>query len=132
MVAARVRLHHTSIDGKTLTLDETCVHACSHYGLEYLPQQIAVPEASVAIDRERRMVRNLVIESEPTKPAIRQVKFDLLTQLALRANTIAVGNDQHAEHELRVDRRTTDVAVEGLKLLAHASEHAGDDRVDEA
>jgi hypothetical protein len=36
------------------------------------------------------------------------------------------------DHELRVDRRATDVTVEGLKLLAHASEHASDGRLDEA
>ena len=37
MVTARVRLHHTGVNGKA----ETCVHACSHHALEYLPEQIA-------------------------------------------------------------------------------------------
>jgi hypothetical protein len=50
----------------------------------------------------------------------------------VRRGCHSCGNDQHTDHELRVDRRATDVAVEGLKLLAHAGEHAGDGRVDAA
>ena len=39
------------------------------------------------------------------KPAISQLQFDLLAQLAHGANAKAVGNDQHPAHELRVDHR---------------------------
>ena len=60
------------------------------------------------------MMRNLVVKSESAKPAIGQVQFDLLAQLTLGADAIAAGNDPHTDHELRVDRRATAVAVEGL------------------
>jgi hypothetical protein len=63
---------------------------------------------------------------------IGQVQFDLLTQLALGANAIALGNHEHADHKLRVDRSATNVAVEGRKLLAQARKHAGNRRVDQA
>src|SRR5262245_50540540 len=55
------------------------------------------------------MVRNLVVESQPAEPPIGQMSFDLLT---IRANPIAVGNDEHVDQKLGVDRRASDVAVE--------------------
>jgi len=76
------------------------------------------------------MVRNLVVESQPAESPIGQVQFDLFTQFALGTNAIAVRNDEHTEHKLRVDRRTTDVAVVGLKLLAYTGKHARDGRVE--
>ena len=52
-------------------------------------KDIAVTEAAVAIDRERRVMGHLVVESEATEPTIGEVKFDLLAQLALEADAVS-------------------------------------------
>jgi hypothetical protein len=44
--------------------------------LDGLRDEVALPEAAVAIDRKRRMIRNLVIKIEATEPAIGKVEFD--------------------------------------------------------
>ena len=54
----------------------------------------------MAIDRERRVIGNPVVEIETAKPPIGEVQFDLLAQLPLEADAIAVAHDQHPDHQL--------------------------------
>src|SRR6266436_6872175 len=54
------------------------------------------------------------------------------TQPPLEADAVAVAHDQHSDHELRVDRRSTDVAIERCQLLAQVSQHLHYDRIDPA
>jgi hypothetical protein len=67
-------------------------------------------------------MRNLVIKVEPTKSAIRQMQLDFLRQPALRAQTVTVPNNQHPDHQVRVNRWPTDLAVVGLQPLVHIGE----------
>ena len=39
---------------------------------------VAVTEATMAIYRERRVIRHLVVKIEATKPAVSEMQFDLL------------------------------------------------------
>jgi len=64
-------------------------------------------------------VRDLVVEIEPAEPAVRQMQFNFLGQLALRPQTVAVPNNQHPDHQLRVDRWPADLAVMRIELLMH-------------
>ena len=64
------------------------------------------------------MVRNLIIEFEAAKPAIAEMKLDLLAELPFKADAIAVSDDEHPYHQLRINRRPPDVAVERRQLLA--------------
>jgi hypothetical protein len=88
-----------------------------------MAQNIAVAKPAMAIDRESRMIGNLVIEIEPAEPPI---------QPPLEAHAVAVAHDQHSDHELRVDRRSTDVAIERRQLLAQVSQHLHYNRIDPA
>ena len=45
-----------------------------------------------------------------------KVKFDLLAQLPLGADAVAIADDQH-RITLGIDRRSADVAVEGRRLV---------------
>src|SRR4029450_12684293 len=78
------------------------------------------------------MIGNLVIEIEPAEPPISQVQLNLLAQPPLEADAVAVANDQHPDHELRIDRRSTDVAIERCQLLAQVSQHLHYNRIDPA
>ena len=72
----------------------------------------------MAIDRERRVIGHLVVEIEATKPAVRKVKVDLLAQPPLGADAVAIADDQHPDHKLRIDRRPANVAVERRQPVA--------------
>jgi hypothetical protein len=61
-------------------------------------------EPAVAINRECRMIGYFVLEIETTEPAISEVKLDLLAQLTLETDAVAVTDNQHPKHELGINR----------------------------
>src|SRR5262245_39578156 len=108
VISAGIRFHHAGVNCKALALHQTRIHACPHNRLEHMAEGIAFPKAAVPIDRERRVIRHLVVEIEAAEPAIGKVKLNLLAQPALRPDAVAIADDQHPDHKLGVDRRTTD------------------------
>ena len=68
------------------------------------------------------MVRDLVVEVEFAKPYVRQVQFNFLAEPAFRADAIAGADDEHPDHQLGIDRRTTDVAVVGRQLCVQVGQ----------
>ena len=105
MIAAGIGLDHAGINREAFAFDQAGCHAGRNDTLEYMTQDIALPEAMQPVLRERRVVRDLVVKVEPAEPAIRQMKLDLLGQLALRAQAVAITNNQHPDHQRRIDRR---------------------------
>src|SRR5664280_240784 len=97
-----------------------------------MAQDVAVTEAAVTIDRERRVIRYPVVEIEPAEPSVGEVQLDLLTQPPLGADAVTVTDNQHPQHELGVDRGPADVAVERGQHLAQVSQHPRHDRIDPA
>jgi len=57
---------------------------------------------------------------------------DFLAQLALRADAVAIADDQHAHHQCGIDRGTSCVAVERCNLTMDAGQRLGDKDVDPA
>jgi hypothetical protein len=49
------------------------------------------------------------------------MQLDLLAQPSLKADTVAVAHDQHPDHQLGVNRRPANVAVERRQLLMQVS-----------
>ena len=78
VIAAGIRLHDAGIDCKAFALDQTRIHTGSHHRLEHMTQDVAVAEAAMTIDGERRVIGHLVVEIEPAKPSIGQVQLDFL------------------------------------------------------
>jgi hypothetical protein len=56
------------------------------------------------------------MELQTTSSAVRQVQLDLPAQPALRADRIAIADQKHPDHQLRIDRGTPRVTVVGRKL----------------
>ena len=50
----------------------------------------------------------------------------------LKADAIAIPNNQHPQHQLRINRGPADVAVERGQLIAQVSQHPRHDRIDTA
>src|SRR5439155_8116276 len=71
----------------------------------------------------RLVLRDLVVEIELARPAIGQVQLDLLAQLALGADAIAVADHEHPDHQLRINRGTADLAIKGLELLVNVRQN---------
>jgi hypothetical protein len=87
-----------------------------------VPKHIALPEPTMPVARECRVIRNPAVELEVTKPAIGQVEMDLLAQPPLGPDAHAVADNQHPHHQLGINRGAPDVAVERLQLRAHLLE----------
>ena len=64
------------------------------------------------------MIRHLAIQAEAAEPAVGKIKVDLVTKPPFGPNAHAVADDQHAQHQVRIDRGPTNHAVEGLQLCA--------------
>src|SRR5215472_2636586 len=61
--------------------------------------------------RESRVVRHGTVKPEPAEPAVRQVQVNFLAQPPLRAYAEAIADDQHPNHQLRINRRPTDLTA---------------------
>jgi hypothetical protein len=58
----------------------------------------------MAVDRERRMVRHCRFEAKPAEPPVGEVEPDLVAQSPLGPDRIAVADQQHPDHQLRIYR----------------------------
>src|SRR5262245_32853410 len=65
---------------------------------------------------EGGVIEDSAIEPEPAEPSIGQIEMNLLAQPSLRAYAEAVAYDEHAHHQLGIDRGPSDAAVEPSQL----------------
>jgi hypothetical protein len=110
----------TGVDRKPFATHQPLGHAARDRCLEQAPQQVAVAEPSVPVLREGRMVGHVAVQPQPAEPAIGQIQMHLVAQPPLRPDAHAIADDEHPDHQLRIDRGATRLAVEGLQFLADA------------
>src|SRR6187200_2194480 len=74
------------------------------------------------------MVRDLVLDSQAAKPAIGQVHLHLATQQSLRAYGEHITENEHPDHEHRINRGAAERRVVGRQLPMDPGqiEHSGD------
>jgi hypothetical protein len=68
------------------------------------------------------MIGYLVLDAELAKPSVGQIDLDLSAQMPLRADRKHVADNQHPDHQRRIDRGTARVRVVRRKLLVHPTE----------
>ena len=68
------------------------------------------------------MIGHFAVETQSTKPAIRQVEVHLLAQPPLRADAEAVADDQHADQQFGINRGPSGFTVEGRQVCPNAAE----------
>lgn len=61
--------------------DQAGGHALTHDALEEPAESAAFPEATMAVLRERGMIRNGIFQTKPAEPAIGEIEVDFLTHL---------------------------------------------------
>src|SRR6476469_5516689 len=88
----------TNQTGRNARLDDT---------FEYATKDISLAEALIAGPRERRMIRDSILDTELAEPAIGEVHLHFTAEQPLRADRKDIPYDQHPDHQLRIDRRAT-------------------------
>ena len=64
------------------------------------------------------MIGDITVEPEPAEPPVRQIEVDLFAQAPLGANTEAVPEDEHPDHQIGINRWPSHRAVERRQLAA--------------
>ncbi len=116
LLPARISLDQAAINREALATDQALRDAAGQHGFEEAAQKVAVPEAAVPVFRERGVVRHPAVEPEAAEPAIGEVQVDLVAEPPFRPDAEAVAHDQHADHQLRIDRGPARLAVERRQL----------------
>src|ERR1043165_6142202 len=74
-------------------------------------RKISLSQALLARTREHRVIRYLVLKAKPTEPTIGEVELDLAAQHTFRADGKHVANNQHPDHQHRIDRRSSGMRI---------------------
>ena len=99
-----VGLDEARIHRKAFAADKPGHDACPDHTFKNAAENIAVAEALVARARERRMIGDPVFDAEVTKPAIGEVELDLAAECSFRADGKHVADDEHPDHQHRINR----------------------------
>ena len=100
-----------AVHGRALAGHEARLGATAHHLLEHGTEHVAVPKAAVPVRAECRVVRHGAVQAKTAEPAMGQVEVDLGAKPALRADAAQIADQQHADHQFRVDRGPPDRAV---------------------
>ena len=65
------------------------------------------------------MIRNLILDRQPAKPTIGEVHLHIAAQRSLRADRERVADDQHPDHQFRVNRWPTSTGIIRRQLNTH-------------
>src|SRR6185503_4362726 len=68
------------------------------------------------------MIWDIVFNPEPAEPPVSQVNLNLRTEPPLRAERKHVADNQHSDHQHRINRRSPSVRVEWCEFLVHPTQ----------
>src|ERR1700746_3026197 len=111
LIAAYWRPQQSDWHRKAFAADQTSPDACAHNTLEYAAENAAVAEPFIAGSRKRRVIRDLVLNREPTKPEIGKVHAHISTYRPMRSDRKHVPDDEHPDHQHRIDRRPAEPRI---------------------
>lgn len=64
------------------------------------------------------MVRHRIVQTQAADPTVGQIQMHFPTQAPFGTNAVAVGDDQHPDHQFGIDRRATCMVVVVGQVLA--------------
>jgi hypothetical protein len=77
--------------------------------------------AAVPVLRERRVIGDSSIQTQPAKPAVCQIEVDFITEAPFRSYAEAIADQEHPDHQVRIGRGPPDIAVELRQLPPQSS-----------
>lgn len=83
------------VGGKAFRADQSLRQAALHYRLEQLPQDVVLPEASMAIFGKAGMVGDLAVQAQAAEPAAGEMEMHFLTEPPFRPD---IGLDASITH----------------------------------
>jgi len=107
-----VRRDQAGVHRKAFTADQPFLDRPANDRLKHMAEGVTLPEASMAVLRERRVIRNLAVQAQPAEPAISEVQMDFIAEPPFRPDTETVAHQQHPDQQFRVNRRPPRRAVE--------------------
>src|SRR6185295_12849174 len=111
-------LDQARIDCKAFATNQTGRNARFDDTLKHAAKNIPLAKTPVPSTRERRMIRDSILDTELAEPAIGEVHLHFTTDQSLRADRKDITHDQHPDHQFRIDRRATHRRIMGCKFAA--------------
>ncbi len=105
------------VHSEVLAADEALGDAARDNALEQPADEVAVAETAVTVLREGGVVGDGIRQVEPAEPATGEVQLDRVAEPPLRADTHDIADEQHPDHQLRVNRGPADGAVERRQIM---------------
>src|SRR3954468_6756977 len=106
-----IGLDQAGVHRKAHTIDKATRNASFDNTFEHMAKNIVLAEPLVAYTREHRVIWHLVLNAKPTEPTIGKVDLDFAAQRPLRADRKHVANDEHPDHQNRIDRWSSSVGI---------------------
>src|SRR5262245_66083830 len=94
-----ISLDQAGVHRKALTTDKASRNASLDDTFEHVAKNIVIAEPLVACTREHGVIRQLVLNAEPTQPTIGKVDLNFAAQRPLRADRKHIANDEHPDHQ---------------------------------
>jgi hypothetical protein len=85
-------------------------------------RKMPLVEPIIARTRERRMVRYLILDLQPAKLAIGKVHSHIPAQRTLRADRKHLADNEHPDHQHRIDRGTAKRRIVRCQLGVHPTQ----------
>ena len=76
-----------------------------------MPENTALAKPAVPVLGECGVIRDGIFQAQPAEPAVGQIQMDFFAKPALGADAEAVTDDQHPDHQLRINGWPASVAV---------------------
>src|SRR5450631_1331789 len=102
-----VSLDQARVDCKAFAANQTGRKARVDDPFEHAAENIPFTKPLVPGARERRMIRDRVLDTELAEPTIGKVHLHFTADQPLRADCKYIPHDQHPDHQFWIDRRAT-------------------------
>src|SRR5512135_2130191 len=98
-----IGLDETAVHRHVLALYQSGLDTTGDDLLKQFLKQLRLLKPSMPVLGKGRVVRNLLIESQPSEPAPRQMHAHLFHQFPLARHPVEIANQEHAQQQFWVD-----------------------------
>ena len=115
-LAVRIGLDQADIRGKAFASHQALHDAAAQNRVEQLTGGSAIAETTMPVLGEAGVIRHFVFQAEQAEPAVGYIVIHFFAKTACRTNAVAIANDEHANGQLGVNRRSASVALKSSDM----------------